>query len=100
MIAKRYSSQIRDLESKLSDKELVVEVGELESLRDELVTLFREKIQNIESRLDQAKERLPTMSQQEAKGLEAPMTAGRRASQVASRRSRPSRRRASPSRGW
>ncbi len=71
MIAKRYSSQIRDLESKLSDKELVVEVGELESLRDELVTLFKEKIQNIESRLDQAKERFPTISQQEAKGLEA-----------------------------
>ena len=37
MIAKRYSSQIRDMESKLSDKELIVEVGELEGLRDELV---------------------------------------------------------------
>ena len=76
MIAKRYSSQIRDIESKLRDKELVVEVGELEKLRDELVTLFREKIQNIESRLDQAKERLPTVSQQETKGLEAPMAGG------------------------
>jgi hypothetical protein len=75
MIAKRYSSQIRDLESKLTDKELLVEVGELESLRDELVTLFREKIQNIESRLDQAKERLPAASAQEAKGLEAAMAA-------------------------
>ena len=49
MIAKRYSSQIRDLESKLRDKELIVEVGELEGLRDELMTLFREKIQNIET---------------------------------------------------
>lgn len=77
MIAKRYSSQIRDLESKLSDKELIVEVGELEGLRDELVTLFREKIQNIESRLDQAKERLPSVPQQ-AKGTEAQMTAGAR----------------------
>jgi hypothetical protein len=78
MIAKRYSAQIRDLESKLRDKELVVEVGELEGLRDELVTLFREKVQNIESRLDQAKERLPTVSQQqeqETKGLEAAMAA-------------------------
>lgn len=74
MIAKRYSSQIRDLESKLSDKELIVEVGELEGLRDELVTLFREKIQNIETRLDQAKERLPSVAQPQAKGLEAPMT--------------------------
>lgn len=58
MIAKRYSAQIRDLEAKITDKELVVEVGELEGLRDELMTLFRQKIQNIEGRLDQAKERL------------------------------------------
>jgi len=63
MIAKRYSSQIRDLEAKLSAKELMVEVGELEGLRDELVTLFKEKIQNIETRLDQARERLPAVSQ-------------------------------------
>ncbi len=85
MIAKRYSSQIHDLETKLRDKELVVEVGELESLRDELVTLFREKIQNIESRLDQAKERLPTVPRQENKGLEASMTAvGARAKQAPS----------------
>jgi hypothetical protein len=78
MIAKRYSSQIRDLESKLSDKELIVEVGELEGLRDELMTLFREKIQNIESRLDQAKERLPSASQQQGRGMEAPTTAAGR----------------------
>jgi hypothetical protein len=58
MIARRYSSQIRDFEAKLRDKELLVEVGELESLRDELLSLFREKIQNIESRLDQSRERL------------------------------------------
>jgi hypothetical protein len=82
MIAKRYSAQIRDLESKLSDKELLVEVGELEGLRDELVTLFREKIQNIETRLDQAKERLPSATQQ-AKGMEAP-AAGARAKPAAS----------------
>jgi hypothetical protein len=61
-IAKRYSAQIRDLEAKLRDKELVVEVGELEKLREELVTLFQEKIQNIEARLDQAKERLPALA--------------------------------------
>jgi hypothetical protein len=78
MIAKRYSSQIRDMESKLSDKELIVEVGELEGLRDELVTLFREKIQNIESRLDQAKERFPSAPQQQARGMEAPTAGGAR----------------------
>ena len=76
MIAKRYSTQIRDMESKLSDKELIVEVGQLEGLRDELLTLFREKIQNIETRLDQAKERLPSMSQQEAKPPEPTTSAG------------------------
>jgi hypothetical protein len=75
MIAKRYSSQIRDMESKLSDKELIVEVGELEGLRDELMTLFREKIGNIETRLDQAKERLPSVTQQQAKEMEMPVTA-------------------------
>jgi hypothetical protein len=65
IIAKRYSTQIRDLETNLRDKELIVEVGELEGLREELMTLFKEKIQNIETRLDQAKERLPALSAQE-----------------------------------
>ena len=63
IIARKYSSQIREFEAKLRDKELIVEVGELERLRDELVSLFREKIQNIESRLDQAKERLQPVRQ-------------------------------------
>lgn len=81
MIAKRYSSQIRDLESKLRDKELLVEVGELEGLRDELVSLFKEKIQNIETRLDQAKERLsiapaPAEKEVEAARPKAVVTAG------------------------
>ena len=57
-IARRYSDQIRELEVKLRDKELIVEVGELENLRDELVSLFSEKIQNLEARLEHAKERL------------------------------------------
>jgi hypothetical protein len=58
MITKRYTAQIKTFESKLKDVELVVEVGELERLRDDLMTLFRDKVQNIEARLDQAKERL------------------------------------------
>jgi MFS superfamily sulfate permease-like transporter len=64
MIARRYSSQIREFEASLRDKELIVEVGELETLRDDLLSLFKEKIQNIESRLDQAKERLQPMRQE------------------------------------
>lgn len=57
-IAKRYSDQIKSIQNKLKDMELVVEVGELERLRSELMSLFTEKIQNIEARLDQARERL------------------------------------------
>jgi len=58
MISKRYSDQIRDLQSKLKDVELIVEVGELESLRNDLINLFEGKIQNIEARLEVARQRL------------------------------------------
>jgi len=67
MISKRYSDQIRDLQSKLKDVELVVEVGELEGLRNELVTLFQGKIQNIEARLDIARQRLGPAAPQPVK---------------------------------
>lgn len=72
MITKRYSEQIKSIQSKLKDVELIVEVGGLESLRDELVSLFRDKIQNIEARLDQAKERLgPAAPEVETKQAQA-----------------------------
>lgn len=58
LISKRYSDQIKDLQSKLKDVELVVEVGELEGLRNELVALFEGKIQNIDGRLEAARVRL------------------------------------------
>lgn len=67
MIAKRYSDQIKELQSKLRDVELVVEVGELEKLRGELVGMFQEKVQNIEARLDQARERLGVVAPQAVK---------------------------------
>jgi len=57
-IAKRYGDQIKTIQNKLKDVELVVEVGELEKLREDLVNLFQDKIENIEARLNQAKERL------------------------------------------
>jgi hypothetical protein len=71
MISKRYSDQIKELQSKLKDSELIVEVGELEGLRGELVTLFEQKIQNIETRLDSAKQRLGPAAPQPVK-KEAP----------------------------
>jgi len=58
MISKRYSDQIKDLQSKLKDVELIVEVGELEGLRNELLSLLEGKIQNIEARLEIARQRL------------------------------------------
>ena len=66
-IAKRYSDQIKGMQSKLKDVELVVEVGELEKLREELVTMFQEKVQNLEARLDQAKERLKVIAPEAVK---------------------------------
>ena len=65
-ISKRYSEQIKGLQSKLEDVELVVEVGELEGLRGELMTLFEQKVQNIESRLEVARQKLGVTAQPEA----------------------------------
>lgn len=72
MIAKKYSGQIKELGSKLKDVELVVEVGELESLKEELVTMFQEKIQNLETRLGQARERMEALAPQAAVAPTAP----------------------------
>ena len=67
MISKRYSDQIKDLQAKMKDVELVVEVGELEGLRNELMALFESKIQNIEARLDAAKQSLGPAAPQPAR---------------------------------
>ena len=72
MISKRYSDQIRDLQSKLKDVELIVVVGELDGLRGEMTTLFETKIQNIETRLDSAKARLGPAAPQPVKKEAAP----------------------------
>lgn len=72
MISKRYSDQIKDLQSKLKDVELVVEVGELEGLRNDLVSLFEGRIQNIEVRLDVARQRLGAAAPEQVKKELAP----------------------------
>ena len=71
-IAKRYADQLKGIQGRLKDVELVVEVGELEKLRTELVELFQEKIQNIEARLDAAKERLGPAAPEVVKKEPAP----------------------------
>lgn len=94
MIAGRYSDQIKSIQSRLKDVELVVEVGELEKLREELVSLFEQKIQNIEARLEQAKSRLgalspPSMVKEQAQEQVARVDRGTELERVIERRARP-----------
>ena len=94
MIAGRYSDQIKSIQSSLKDVELVVEVGELEKLREELVSLFEQKIQNIEARLEQAKSRLGALSpsamvKQQAQEQVASIERGTELERVIERRARP-----------
>ncbi|MCP8313296.1 MAG: hypothetical protein H3Z53_02830 [archaeon] len=66
-LSNKYREQLKAVEEKLSNVELLIEVGELESLRNELIGLFERKIGQIESRLDKAKVKL-----EEIKGISKP----------------------------
>lgn len=57
-LASRYREQLRRVDEKLNNVELIIEVGELEALKQELMNLFREKISAIEGRLEQTRLRL------------------------------------------
>jgi len=57
-LSKKYREQLKTVEEKLSNAELLIEVEELDNLRSELVGLFERKIGQIESRLNKAKARL------------------------------------------
>lgn len=57
-LSQKYREQLKAVEKKLGNTELLIEVGELENLRDELINLFERKIVQIESRLNQAKAKL------------------------------------------
>ena len=54
----KYRGQIKQVDSKIGDLEVIVEVGELENLRSELVNLLETKVSQIERRLDDARNRL------------------------------------------
>ena len=58
MLSAKYRDQLKAVDSKLATHEAFIEVGELESLRDELLKLFEEKITHIERRLDRARAEL------------------------------------------
>ncbi|MGQ9468837.1 MAG: hypothetical protein ACUVTD_03300 [Nitrososphaerales archaeon] len=68
-LSNKYREQLKAVEEKLSNAELLIEVGELESLRNELIGLFERKIGQIESRLNRAKAKL-----KEIKGIPKPPT--------------------------
>ncbi|MGQ9718263.1 MAG: hypothetical protein ACUVWK_00175 [Nitrososphaerales archaeon] len=57
-LSSKYREQLKMVEEKLGNAELLIEVGEMENLRNELLGLFERKIGQIESRLNRAKARL------------------------------------------
>ena len=58
ILTTKYREQIKQIDSKIGDLEIIVEVGELENLRSELVNLLETKVSQIERRLDDARNRL------------------------------------------
>lgn len=53
-LASRYKKRLKEVEEKLGDAEITIEVGELERLRDELMNLFERKMHQIDNRLHDA----------------------------------------------
>ena len=53
-LSARYKKRLKEVEEKLGDAEITIEVGELERLRDELMNLFERKMHQIDNRLHDA----------------------------------------------
>ncbi|HJN58412.1 MAG TPA: hypothetical protein QGF52_05345 [Nitrososphaerales archaeon] len=53
-LAARYQKRLGEVEEKIGDTEITIEVGELERLRDELMNLFERKMHQIDTRLQDA----------------------------------------------
>ena len=60
-LSAKYREQLREIEAKLTGLNLVIEVGELENLRQELPALFERKIAQIEDRLKEARAQLEVL---------------------------------------
>lgn len=54
----KYREQLKGVNEKLGDIDALIEVGELENLRETLVSLFEDKMGQLETRLTHAKVRL------------------------------------------
>ena len=61
LLTTKYRDQIKQVDAKIADLDVIVEVGELENLRSELVNLLETKVSQIERRLDDARNRLEQM---------------------------------------
>ena len=68
----KYREQLREIEAKLSDLNLIIEVGELENLRQELLNLFERKIAQIEDRLKEARTQLEALRGIQSQPVEEP----------------------------
>jgi len=60
ILVKRYKDRLQEVEGKLDDIEIIIEVGELEHLRNELVTLITRKLDDVNKKLEKALVRLDT----------------------------------------
>ena len=58
VLSERYREQIKTLDNKLQDSELILEASELENLRGELNNLFTQKLSQIERRLNELSKKL------------------------------------------
>ena len=60
-LSAKYKEQLKEIEARLNDLNLIIEVGELENLRQELLSLFERKIAQIEERLKEARAQLEAL---------------------------------------
>jgi hypothetical protein len=58
ILVKRYKDRLQEVDGKLDDIEIIIEVGELEHLRNELVTLIARKLDDVDKKLEKALVRL------------------------------------------
>lgn len=58
LLVKKYKDQLQEVDKKLENLELIIEVSELENLRNELVNLLSRKIDEVDKKLEKAISRL------------------------------------------
>jgi len=58
LLVKKYKEQLQEVDKKLENLELIIEVSELENLRNELVNLLSKKIDEVDKKLEKAISRL------------------------------------------